>query len=196
MIKTIGLKRGTVKIVPYSTKWHTAFEKEKKVLSNILKGKFLDIQHIGSTSIPGLVAKPILDIAIAISNINILEECIKKLENNGYQYLGDKEGRKNYLFVKGDEDNRTHYIHIVGINSLNWKNYILFRDYLISNKDSYIEYSKLKKKLAKRFSNNRKEYTKLKADFIEKIIDEARQSQEKLRIRKGKSKRNEEKNKN
>lgn len=176
MNKTIGLKRGTVKLVLYSDEWNTAFEKEKSILSKALKGSFIDIQHIGSTSVPGLIAKPILDIVIAVPNIRTLGKCIKKLEQIGYQYLGDKENKENYLFVKGREDNRTHYVHIVEINSSNWDNYILFRDYLRNNKDYLMEYSKLKKDLAKRFPDNRKKYTKLKADFIEKTINKAREN--------------------
>ena len=80
----IGLKRGTVKIVPYSEVWKKLFETEKDLLLSAIGSYVLEIEHVGSTSVKNLEAKPIIDIAVAVGNISNVEKCVSPLENLGY----------------------------------------------------------------------------------------------------------------
>ena len=116
------------------------------LLKKILGDTALDIQHVGSTSICSISAKPIIDIAVA--------------------------GQK--FFVMEDGDIRTHHIHVVKWNGTDWNNYINFRDYLNANKDKAMMYNDFKQKLAMQFSNDRKSYTAGKKEIIDRLLSEAR----------------------
>jgi GrpB-like predicted nucleotidyltransferase (UPF0157 family) len=85
----IGLERGVVKLVPYSAEWGRFFELEKTSLLAGLRSYVLDIQHVGSTSIPGMLAKPIVDIAIAVADFDEARVCVPLIEGLGYEYRGE-----------------------------------------------------------------------------------------------------------
>lgn len=167
----IGLKRGTVKLLPHNPKWSDLFEREKKILLNALDGLVVDIQHIGSTSIPGIPAKPIIDISIGIKSMKNSRDFIKIFEDLGYEYRPDFGGPNiQLLFVKGPEEKRTHYIHLMKYNGGIWKNDLIFRDFLRRNKARAEEYAELKKELAKKFANDRTNYTASKGNFVHETI--------------------------
>ena len=107
---------------------------------------------------------------------NIQKIVYKKLNVLGYLDRGQQGVRGQHLFVKGSENKRTHYLHLTGENSKFWKEHIMFRDYLREHKTARDEYDKLKKKLAKEFSERRSLYTKAKADFIGCIIKKAKKA--------------------
>ena len=167
--KDIGVIRGKVKISKHNPKWIESFEAEKKKLE-----KFGIIEHIGSTAIPDLYAKPIIDIAIGVDDVDEkqLENYKKLLQDIGYTYIRE-ERPQEHLFVKGPESLRTHYLHMIKFGSRAWKDYLAFRDYLKSNKDSRDQYTKLKKELAKKFANDRKSYTEAKIKIIDNFIKKA-----------------------
>lgn len=166
----IGLKRGTVKLVPYNPKWKGSFEKEKKRLQKALGDLVIGIEHVGSTAIPGIFAKPVIDIAIMVKSIKSPAKLIKLLENLGYEYKQDDDVPGRLFFTKGPENKRTHYIHVVKLKSGEWKNLILFRDYLLKSKEAVRQYNKLKKKLAKSYAQDRKLYTSGKDKFIKTVL--------------------------
>jgi len=177
----VGLKRGKVKVFPYSPEWAKVFETEKKKLQNALQETLVDIQHVGSTAIPGMSAKPIIDIGVAVPKLNKREikKYIEPLEKLGYKYMGEERSRNNqreHLFIKGSEKKRLCYLHMVEFDSLVWKNYLLFRDYLCDNRKAKDEYIKLKLKLAKKFLDDRKLYTDGKEKFIKELLKKARKS--------------------
>ncbi len=170
-----GLKRGKVKLVPYSPDWAEIFKKERKMLENTLKDMVIDIQHVGSTAIPKFPAKPIIDIAVAVSDLSgkKVEKYIKPLEKLDYEYRGEERPNKytrEHLFVKGSEKKRTCHLHMVEFNSKVWKNYLLFRDYLRTHHEISDKYMKLKLELAEKFSNDRKSYTIEKEKFIKEVF--------------------------
>jgi GrpB-like predicted nucleotidyltransferase (UPF0157 family) len=171
----LGLKRGKVKLSPYDQKWLEVFKKEKKILQKVLKDTIIDIQHVGSTAVPGIPAKPIIDIAVAISRVNRkkVEMYIKPLKKVGYVYRGEDRPRQ-HLFAKGSEKKRICYLHMVKFDSKDWKNYLLFRNYLRTHKKIAEEYAKLKLSLARKFPNNRTLYTDGKDKFIQKILKRAK----------------------
>lgn len=164
----IGLKRGTVKIYPYSLKWQKEFEKEKKRLLNALGDKVIDIQHIGSTSVPGLDAKPIIDLSIGIRRFKDAEKLVKPLSKLGYYF--ERKFQKQRFFAKGPEIKRTHYLHIMRYNGVKWKNDKMFRDYLKTHPKRVFEYVNLKKRLAEKFPNDRQRYSEGKNNFIKETL--------------------------
>ena len=169
----IGLQSGIVKIVDYQDDWSCEYQKEKKILANLV-GKFvLDIQHVGSTSIVNCIAKPIIDIAIAIESLTKADEIIDILKRSGYEYHGDAGIEGRHFFTKGTKENRTHYIHVEEKDGKLWNNHTLFRNYLNNHKENVIEYNELKKKLALKYSSDRELYTQKKSNYIENIITKA-----------------------
>lgn len=131
-----------------------------------------DIQHVGSTAIRSIDAKPIVDIAVALDDVQSVTSHIEELAGYGIIYRGsDVPGQ--ILFIIGEGNIRTHHIHIVKWRGKAWNNYIMFRDYMNSHPDKAAEYEKLKKQLASSFPDNRRAYTEGKAGFIEKIITDA-----------------------
>lgn len=173
----IGLKRGKVKLVPYNPKWVKSFEKEKRELQNTLKDMVIDIQHIGSTAIPGVFAKPIIDIVIGVPDLrgNSIERYIKPLKKLGYNYMGERRSREPF-FTKGEEEKRTHYLHLVEFNGEVWKNYLLFRDWLHTHKKAAEEYTRLKLRLLEEFPDHRDLYTFKKERFIKETLRKAKTS--------------------
>ncbi len=175
----LGLKRGKVKLFPYNPKWSEIFKKERKILQKALGKMIIDIQHVGSTAIPNLPAKPIIDMAVAVSDLSgkKVEKYIEPLKELGYEYRGvERRHTREHLFVKGSEEKRTCHLHMVEFNSKTWKNYLLFRDYLRNHKKVVAEYVELKLELAKKFSDNRKLYTSGKDKFIQGVFKKLKKS--------------------
>jgi GrpB-like predicted nucleotidyltransferase (UPF0157 family) len=164
----IGLPKGVVFLLPYNPAWKRLYEEEKKILQNSIGDNILDIQHVGSTSITGMIAKPIIDIAIAVNNFEGATICIEPIESLGYQYRGELGIPRRHYFSKGDP--RTYHIHMNEIGSGDWNNQILFRDYLINHAKSAQEYANLKIELAKRFPTDIDKYMEGKDSFIRHII--------------------------
>ncbi|MCX6764168.1 MAG: GrpB family protein [Candidatus Nealsonbacteria bacterium] len=173
MKKIIGLQRKKVKLLPYNPNWEKLYKKEEKLIRSVIGEYIKDIQHVGSTSIPGAKAKPIIDIAIGVESLKIGKKCIKPLKKLGYQYAYDSKIGGQHFFAKGKEKNRTHYIHMIKLNGRYWKNCILFRDYLRKHKDIIKKYNNLKEKLAKIYKDDRDTYTIKKSSFIRIIIKKA-----------------------
>lgn len=168
----LGLQRGIVKLVPHHDGWAQLFAEEKERLSVALGGRARIIQHVGSTSVPDLVAKPVLDIAIAVETLTTIAECVPLLEAIDYTYFGDRSGKGDYLFVKGDERNRTHHLHMAEHTSPEWKTMLRFRDRLIADPVARRRYADLKRRLYEKHSNDRAAYTAGKDAFIEELLRE------------------------
>ncbi len=167
----IGLKRHTVKLVPHDDSWNIIFKDTKKEILNLIGHLIIDIQHVGSTSIKNIKAKPIIDVVVLVDNLEIINQMIDILEKNGYEYRGDGGDDGGHLFVKCSEpDIRTHHIHIVQTNDIQWDNYLYFRDKLNSDRQLAIQYNYLKEQLGNKYKENREEYTKAKNDFINKVV--------------------------
>jgi GrpB-like predicted nucleotidyltransferase (UPF0157 family) len=168
----IGLETDVVKLIPYTVEWNRFFEKEKDILTSAIGEYVLDIQHVGSTSISGMVAKPIIDIAVAVANFEEARVCIGPIEQLGYEYRGEHGIPRRHYFVK--DNPRTHHLHMNEVDSLAWQDHILFRDYLTENPDVAGEYAALKLRLAQRYKTDREAYQAGKDPFIEKVLSKAR----------------------
>lgn len=166
----IGLEINTVKLVPHDDRWKSVFLEEKENLENILGNKVVQIEHIGSTSIPNMPAKPIIDIVVALDTIGSIDYVIRKLTANGYIYKGPIEATNDrYGFVKGTGNKREAHLYFTTLNSEVWYDYVLVRDYIIENKEAFDEYLQLKTTLSEKYADDRRKYTKSKFNFLEEM---------------------------
>ena len=172
---SIGMKRGTVFLEPHLTEWEIAAEGTISTLKSILGSMAADIQHIGSTSIRTISAKPIIDIAVAVNDYELILSKRDVLEKADIVFRFD-ERPEQLLFVMGDfkKDTRSHHIHVVLYGSDEWNNYINFRDYLNSNIKAAREYETTKLRLSEQYPDDRIAYTDGKKDIIDRLLAEAR----------------------
>lgn len=168
----MGLKVGTVKLEKYNLHWKKLFEDENEKLLKIFGALAIEIEHVGSTSIEGLSAKPIIDIAVALKSLDDFKKVKHYFDNEPYSIKEDSVNNE-ILVRKGSEENRTHFIHIMELNSKRYKDTIIFRDYLRKHKDVLKKYEELKIDLASKYRDNRKMYSASKNDFIEEVIKKA-----------------------
>ena len=168
----MGLKVGEVKLEKWSPKWREDFEIEKRNLEGIFGDLALSIQHVGSTSVEGLSAKPIIDIAVgleSLSDFELMRDRFRQLPN----YSIKEENTPGEILVrKGPEENRMAFIHVMEQSGDRMKQTIQFRDILNDNLKVRREYEKLKIDLAKKFPHDRKSYTAAKNDFIQDTLRE------------------------
>lgn len=168
---SIGLKRGRVAVEPHRPEWETAAQEMMAAIKRIGKEDILDAQHIGSTSIQGICAKPIVDIVVGVRSFDRMLKHNDALLQEGIVYRGtDHPGQ--HLYVAGDwkNDIHTHYIHVVLWGQEAWNNYINLRDYLNTHADKAKEYSALKARLAKEHPEDRMAYTNGKSEWLETIL--------------------------
>ncbi|MEC4853732.1 MAG: GrpB family protein, partial [Jaaginema sp. PMC 1079.18] len=152
----LGLADGELKFVEYDPKWPDLFAQEKQKLEAALGDRVLDIQHIGSTAIPGIIAKPILDLSIAVANFEIAQNCIEPITSLGYQYLGEYGIPRRHYFIKNQP--RTHQIHIFESSSWDWQRHLLLRDYFRKYSQKAQEYADLKRQLYQEYEGDRAAY--------------------------------------
>ncbi len=170
----IGLKRGNVELISHEEEWNKNAENVILELKQLLGDAVVDIQHVGSTAIDSIYAKPIIDIVIGVRDLNDIVSYVRLLEQHDFVFRGeDVEGQ--LLFVMGDfeKDTRTHHIHVVKWNGEEWNNYINFRDYLNCHPDKARLYDACKKKMASQFPDDRRSYTAGKQELIECLLKEA-----------------------
>ena len=174
----LGLKRGTVQLEPHDKQWDEIAIQTIKTLKSILGDDAIDIQHIGSTAIPAIKAKPIIDIVVEVTDFDRIMLHNEQLRRKGIFYqdsdvecqLLDVECQLLYVMGDMEADIRTHHIHIVKWNGTEWKNYIHFRDYLNANENVALQYEKLKEELESKYADDRIAYTKGKQNMINKIL--------------------------
>ena len=167
----IGLKKGTVRLTRYSGVWKRRFAQEQKRLETALGHHRYTLEHIGSTAVPGLDAKPIIDMALQIPSLKRLPLWIGKLVEAGYTYLGEYGLPGRHFFTRGAPV--THHLHLVARDCEQWSRWLLFRDYLRARPAEAARYNAFKRALAKTFANNRDAYTKAKTPFINRLLDDA-----------------------
>ena len=145
---------------------------KKNKLRSLLADHFVDIEHIGSTAIPGVLAKPIINISMGVKRLGDAKKLISPLVKLGYNFY--RPSKDEIFFAKGPDKKRTHYLHVVKYNGKKWKNDMLFKEYLLGHPKRVREYLALKRKLAKQFSADREKYTTGKKAFIQETLTLAR----------------------
>ena len=168
-----------VEIVDYDPRWPDLFAAEAGVLRNTLPSHaFVAIEHAGSTAIPGVAAKPIIDIFVAVPSIaDAKRTLIEPIKAIGYVYWQDNPSPERMFFVKGMPPfgaRRTHHVHLCEPSSDHWSRPLLFRDYLRQHPDQARAYVALKYNLAERFRDDREGYTAAKEAFVLGIVAKAR----------------------
>lgn len=166
-------------IQPYNPNWKIEFEHLKNTLNTKLRDFEIDIQHVGSTSIPELYAKPILDIDIIIEDKNLIGKIATSLEDLGYKNRGEQGIIGRFAFRQSSEFTpltelnkkwQEYHLYVCFSDSLALKNHLLFRDTLLKNRKLVEEYSLLKQSLVKQENMTKEKYSKLKTDFILEIL--------------------------
>lgn len=164
---SLGLKRGEVRLVPHNPLWKSAFiEESSRIIANLPE---LKLHHIGSTSIEGLSAKPILDIMGEVEKIIQADVMQPVLEQLGYEWKGEYGIRGRRYCVLYEGDTALVHLHILESDSAEFKNHLLFRERLNENLALRDEYDQLKKTLAEA-GMSREAYTEAKAGFIQKVL--------------------------
>lgn len=152
-------------VVPYDSHWPEAFNYEAKQIKMILKEVPFNIHHIGSTSVPGLMAKPIIDMLLDVADLNSLDAYDYEFEKLGYEAMGENGISGRRYFRKGG-DQRTHQLHAFQSGNPHLARHLAFRDYLIAHKEVAEEYGKLKFSIAQSCDNDIEKYCDRKDPFI------------------------------
>ena len=159
-----------VVVVPYEKRWEQDFEQIKTEIRNALGELALGIEHVGSTSVPGLSAKPIIDLDVVIRDETVLAAVVSALEKIGYQHEGNLgiAGREAFRY-DGKHHLQKHHLYVCPADSAELKRHLAFRDYLRSHPEAVRAYSRIKEEGAARWPDDREQYIRYKSPFIEKI---------------------------
>lgn len=159
-----------VVVMPYDVKWKQAFTNIKSELEAVLGDLALRIEHVGSTSVEGLSAKPVIDIDVVIKDTSILEPVISALAKIGYRHEGDLgiPGREAFKY-EGKEHLMKHHLYVCAKDSDELKRHLAFRDYLRSHPEAVKEYSRVKTEGAELYPYDIDKYIEHKSPFIEEI---------------------------
>ncbi|HEX8907484.1 MAG TPA: GrpB family protein, partial [Longimicrobiaceae bacterium] len=154
----LGLDRTVVRVVPHRAEWAELFAREAARLRAGLGGRVLAIEHVGSTSVPGLDAKPILDLAASVASLADARALIPALAELGYEHKDDPETPDRLYFVRGAPELRTHHLSLAEPGSRFWREHLLFRDLLRADPVLVREYANLKRELMRDHAGDRPAY--------------------------------------
>lgn len=160
-----------IEVCDYDPGWPERFRAERGRIKEALGGVAKDIQHVGSTAVPGLAAKPIIDIMVAVEDLSDMQKYFPGMASLGYTNIPHDEDAERRFFLKGMP--RTHHVHVVTYGRWTYWKHLLFRDYLMDHPITLEEYECLKRILAKRFRDDREKYLEGKSDFIVSVMDRA-----------------------
>jgi GrpB-like predicted nucleotidyltransferase (UPF0157 family) len=162
-------------VVPYRAEWPALFAREADLLAHVFQNTGAVIEHIGSTAVPGLGAKPVIDIMLGVRSLVDAERRVADLAKLGYQYVPEYEAElpDRRYFRKPFEQPRTHHVHIVELGSDFWMRHLLFRDYLRAHPETAAAYYELKKRLAAESNASGMDYTELKSPFVADVLRQA-----------------------
>ena len=177
-------KTRSINIADYDSQWPLIFAELRRVIETALGGLALSIEHVGSTSIPGLAAKPIIDLDVVIESEALLPHVIQSLSGLGYVHRGDlgiagREafGREDHIDVPRDGTGRSwpdHHLYVCAQDSVELARHLAFRDFLRVNPDEASAYYRLKRELAQQYPHDIDSYIKGKSRFIEDVLQRAR----------------------
>jgi GrpB-like predicted nucleotidyltransferase (UPF0157 family) len=159
---------GPVVIADYDLGWPRMYEAESRRIVEAIGEWLVDIQHVGSTSVPGLAAKPVIDMMPGVETFGVMGHIIPRLESLGYEHVpveqeADPISDRRY-FRRGVP--RSHHVHVTVVGSDFWVRHLAFRDYLRAHPETATEYAALKRRLASEYGSDRLGYVHAKTDFI------------------------------
>jgi GrpB-like predicted nucleotidyltransferase (UPF0157 family) len=168
MTLVLGLASGYVMLARAHGAWDAAYERERPRIVAALGKLIAGIEHVGSTAIPNVPAKPILDILVGVEDFDEARVCIAPMLAIAYDYRGENGIPRRHYFVKGDP--RTHHVHMVEVGSDTWNATLRFRDLLRTHPDVAGEYAREKERLAAAYSDDRETYQREKDRVVERIL--------------------------
>ncbi|MHC4235325.1 MAG: GrpB family protein [Planctomycetota bacterium] len=159
-------------VVPYDPEWPALFEQERAALTRIFPPSVAAIEHIGSTAVTGLGAKPVIDIMVGVDQLAAVVGRIAAVEDLGYEYVPEYESElpDRRYFRKPREQPRTHHLHAVERESEFWRRHLQFRDFLRANAEAVRDYYELKCRLSREYGQDHIAYTEAKSEFIERCL--------------------------
>ncbi len=159
-------------VVPYDNAWPQRFRVESQLIHMVLDDLDPVIEHIGSTSVPGLAAKPTIDMLVGVTSLSDFGGHIDRLVDYGYEYIPEYERAlpDRRFFKRVVQGQRTHHVHVVQFNGFYWRRYMAFRDSLRCDPALAARYATLKRGLALRHRYDRDAYTNGKTDFVESVL--------------------------
>ena len=162
----------TIVVVPYDPNWPPQFEAAAAALRPVFGDNLIELHHIGSTSVPGLAAKPTLDLLGVVNSLALVTETRSAFESLGFQARGAYgiEGRE--FFVKG-APNPTHHLHVYEVGHVEILKHLAFRDYLRAHPEAAVEYAALKSRLAALYKLDPVSYQDGKSDWIRRVVQQA-----------------------
>lgn len=158
-----------MRLYSYSEQWKTLYSEEARKIKSVLGDLITDIQHIGSTAIPNMASKAIIDIAVMLPSLKKTKDLIKHLADIGYNYDEPASSSERYFFRKGDPIQ--YHLSLTEPRYSFWHRQILFRDYLINHPSVAKEYEGLKLKMSKKDPTGRKDYLNKKSPFVQKVLE-------------------------
>ncbi|WP_342514153.1 GNAT family N-acetyltransferase [Sporosarcina sp. FSL K6-1522] len=170
----LGLDKGEIKLVSHADEWGVLFEEEQALLETLIGEHIVAVQHIGSTAITGISAKPLLDVLVGVRSLEDVRRFDKrKLKGAGYYHLGRIEIDGKVVFAKFsnvEELTKTHVLHVVEYGGDWWHKHTFFRDYLNEHPDVARTYEVLKSELAVAYPDNESAYTDGKKHFVDEVL--------------------------
>lgn len=167
----LGVPTNQIRVYPYDPAWPHLFHAEAGRIRAAIGAYILNLQHIGSTAVPGLAAKPLIDIGVAVADFAQARRCVRPLVDLGYHYLGENSIPRRRFFVYGEP--RTYNLHMNESHSFDWRQTIAFRDYLRTHPDVAAAYAALKLQLAQQFATDPDAYDAGKDAFIKQVLQAA-----------------------
>lgn len=160
-----------IRLAPYDPAWPERFAAERQALDDAI-GPWATggIHHVGSTAVPGLEAKPVIDILIGVDSLETSRACFEPLAKLNYLYAPYRTDEMHW-FCKPHPSRRTHHLHLIPTDSQRFRDELAFRDRLRRDPQTAAEYVALKRDLAQRFTDDRESYTEAKAKFIQHVLE-------------------------
>ena len=169
----LGLERGVVVVVPHDPRWRTLFARTSDELHSALGSSILAVHHVGSTAVPGLCAKPILDVLVSIPDFARGVDLVPQLTALGYEFRPDEDIPDRHHFRRRDGTIRSHHLSLAEPMSRHHRVTLAFRDVLRANPRLAQAYADLKLDLARRFPHDRPAYIEGKSEFVADVLAKA-----------------------
>lgn len=161
-----------VQLQPHAVSWQWRYRWEWLILQLALRGKIHGLEHFGSTALPGMIAKPIIDIGVTVPDYDRAFTCVRVIERLGYIYCGESANQRSYYFTKGNPVR--YHLYVYEYHSPEWQDKLAFRNYLRQHPNIAQEYAELKCSLARQFPTDLSAYQEGKLAFVQEVRHAAR----------------------
>lgn len=176
---TEGMTDGRpVSVADYDPRWASMFEEARAEIMGRCGAAVVAVEHIGSTSVPGLAAKPIIDIMAGVESLDDARALVGPLAALGFEYVPKSDFPGRRFFRRGLRGAGTHHLHVVELGGREWRRHLLLRDYLRAHPETAARYERLKRALAATHGPDRGAYTAAKTPFIDSVVERALAEQE------------------